>query len=210
MSAQDARGPEDEEAGLEARGPASSGLTAAAGCIFRDLGLIVRGRVVVGWHRTAGLQEGHAAKPGLGVAALFAVARGAIALAIAVAVCLMRLAGLILPLLSRLAFLAGFAPTLVVALAEATHALDHAEIVVGILPVGFRHDAIAGRSRLSRQRLVLVKDLVGVATDPHVGPAAVEDLVAVRRTVGIVMLLVMMAATTAATIATAARPLTIV
>jgi hypothetical protein len=53
---------------------------------------------------------------------------------------------------------------------------------------------------------------VGVAADPDVGPAAVEELVAIGRTIGIVMLrlVVMAAATAAATIATAARSLTIV
>jgi uncharacterized protein (DUF697 family) len=55
---------------------------------------------------------------------------------------------------------------------------------------------------------------VGVAADPDVGSAAVEELVAIGRTIGIVMLrLVVVAAATAtaaATIATAARSLTIV
>jgi hypothetical protein len=52
---------------------------------------------------------------------------------------------------------------------------------------------------------------MGVAADPDIGSAAVEDLVTIWRAVGVVMLLVMMtAATAAATIATAARPLTIV
>ena len=53
--------------------------------------------------------------------------------------------------------------------------------------------------------------ILGVAAHADIGPARVEDLVPVGRTVWIVMLLVMMAAAaTAATIATAARPLTIV
>ncbi|HEX9556556.1 MAG TPA: hypothetical protein VF991_08680 [Reyranella sp.] len=54
---------------------------------------------------------------------------------------------------------------------------------------------------------------MSVAAHPDIGPAAVEDLVAIGRTVGIVMLwFVMVAAATAAatTIATAARSLTIV
>jgi hypothetical protein len=53
---------------------------------------------------------------------------------------------------------------------------------------------------------------MSVAADPDVGSAAVEQLVTIGRTIGIVMLrLVMVAATTAAaTIATAAGSLTIV
>ena len=117
----------------------------------------------------------------------------------------------LLRLLSCLAFVAGaVSPSLVVALPKATHALDHAEIVIGILPVGFRQDAIARCGSLACKCLVLVEYLVGISTHPYIGSAAVEDLVAVRRTVGIVMLLVMVSATTAATIAAAARPLPIV
>jgi hypothetical protein len=58
---------------------------------------------------------------------------------------------------------------------------------------------------------------MGVAADSDIGPATVEDLVSIGRAVGALMLrLVMMvtattiAGATAATIATAARPLTIV
>src|SRR5262249_40796949 len=127
---------------------------------------------------------------------------------------LLRVALLALLLrIALLAFLAALAPTLVVALDEAAHALDHAEVVVGVLPVGLRHDAVARGGRFARQRLVLVEHLVGVAAHPHVRPAAIENLVSIGRTIGIVivMLLVMVtAATAAATIATAARPLTIV
>ena len=91
--------------------------------------------------------------------------------------------------------------------------LDHAVVVVGVLPVGLGHDAVARCRRFAGQRLILVEHLMGVAAHPDVGSAAVEDLVPIGRTVGIVMvLLVMMAAATAAaaTIATATRPLTIV
>ena len=113
-----------------------------------------------------------------------------------------------------LAFLAAIAPTLVVALDEAAHGLDHAEIVVGVLPVGLGQDAVARGRRLAGQRLVLVEHLVGVAAHPDVGSAAVENLVSIGRTIGIVIVLLLVmvvaAATAAATIATAARPLTIV
>jgi hypothetical protein len=123
-----------------------------------------------------------------------------------------RATGLALLLGRSLAVLAGaIAPTLVVALAETAHRLDHAEVVIGVLPIGFGHDPIARRRRLAGQRLVLVEHLVRVAADPDIGTAAVEDLVPVGRPVRIVMLLVMMtAASAAATTATAARPLTIV
>ncbi len=113
-------------------------------------------------------------------------------------------------LLARLTFLATLAPTLVVALDEAAHGLDHSEIVVGVLPIGLGQDPVTRGCCLACQCLVLVEDLVRVAADPHIGAAAVEYLVSIGRAVGIVMLLVMMTATAAATTATAARPLTIV
>jgi hypothetical protein len=130
--------------------------------------------------------------------------------AVATGLIRIRLASLTL-LLRRLAFFAAVAPALVVALPEAAGGLDHAEIVVGVLPIGLRHDAIARGRCLAGQRLVLVEYLMGIAPHADVGPAGVKDLVSIRRTVGVVMLFVMMAAgTAAATIATAARPLTIV
>jgi len=114
-----------------------------------------------------------------------------------------------------LAFLAIFAPTKVVALNEAALGLDHPVIVIGILPIGFGQDAVAGGRRLAGQRLVLVENLVRIAPNPYVGATAVENLVSIGRAIGVVMLgLVMVgvstAAATAATTATAARPLTIV
>jgi hypothetical protein len=123
---------------------------------------------------------------------------------------LLRIAGLLL-----LAFLA-IAPTQVVAMGEATHGLDDAVVVVGVLPVGLGHDAVARGSRLAGQRLVFVEHLVGVAADTHVRPAAIEDLVPIGRAVRIVvtaavLLLVMLVTTaTAAAIAAATRPLPIV
>ena len=129
------------------------------------------------------------------------------------ALALLRLAGL-RPLLTGLplllAVLAAFAP--VVARHEAAHRLDHAEIVVGVLVIGFGQDAIAGGGRLAGQRLVLVEDLVGIAADPDVGAAAIENLVSIGGAIGAVMLRLVMVSTvtTAATTATAARPLTIV
>ena len=128
---------------------------------------------------------------------------------------LLRLAGL-LPLRAGLpwllAVLAAF-PALV-ARHEATHGLDHAEIVVGVLVIGFGQDAVAGRGGLASQRLVFVEDLVGITADPDVGAAAIENLVSIGRAVRIVMLglvmVVVTTAATAATTATAARPLTIV
>jgi len=49
-----------------------------------------------------------------------------------------------------------------------------------------------------------------VAAHPDIWAAAVENLVPIGRTVGIVMLFMMMATATAATTAAAARPLPIV
>ncbi|KAF0105800.1 MAG: hypothetical protein FD144_4 [Rhodospirillaceae bacterium] len=123
--------------------------------------------------------------------------------------------GLLLPRLAGLlAFLAAFTPTEVVALDEAALGLDHPVIVIGILPIGFSQDAIAGGRCLTGERLVLVENLMRIAPNPDVGAAAIENLVSIGRAIGVVMLrLVMVAvatAATAATTATAARPLTIV
>jgi hypothetical protein len=115
-----------------------------------------------------------------------------------------------------LTVLAGaIAPALIAAARnEAAHGLDHAEVMVGILPVGLGRDPIARGSRLARQRLVLVEDLVGVAAHAHVGTAAVEDLVSIWRAVRIVIVLLLVlivaAATAASTTAAATRPLPIV
>ena len=103
------------------------------------------------------------------------------------ALLLPRLAGL-LALLVGLAFLAVFAPTEVVALDEAALGLDHPIIVIGILPVGLGQNAIARGRRLAGQRLIFVEHLVRVTANPDVGTAAIENLVSIGRTVGIVIL----------------------
>ena len=135
-----------------------------------------------------------------------------------IAASLLRLTAGLALLLSRLiglAFFAIFAPTEVVALDEAALGLDHPIIVIGILPVGLGQNAITGGRRLSGQRLIFVENLVRVAANPDVGATAIENLISIGRTVrivilGLVMVVVSTAATAAATIATAARPLTIV
>jgi len=115
-----------------------------------------------------------------------------------------------------LAVVAGaLAPALIAAAwDEAAHGLDHAEVVISILPVGFGRDPVARGSRFPRQRLVFVEDLVGVAAHPHIGTAAIENLVSIGRAVRIVvvLLLVLIVATATAASATAAatRPLPIV
>jgi hypothetical protein len=164
--------------------------TAAAGGRreLGNVGLVVGGRILVGRRAATVLQESHAAQAGLvlllvaalprlaaltGFAALARLATLAmIGVAVAVGL-LLRVA--LLALLRRiallLAFLAALAPTLVVALDEAAHALDHAEVVVGVLPLGLRRDAVARRGRFARQRLVLVEHLMGVATHSHIRSA---------------------------------------
>jgi len=137
-----------------------------------------------------------------------------------VAVAVVRPTGLLAIRLALLAALLAFAftvaPTLVVAMAEAAHGLDHAVIVISILPVGLGRDAIAGGCRLAGERLVLVEHLMRIAAHAHIGPAAVEKLVAIGWTVGVVrvVLLVLTAATaaaaTATTVAAAPRPLPII
>lgn len=154
---------------------------------------------------------------GLDLIGLFATTTALVGRRMIAASLLWLTAGLAL-LLSRLiglAFFAIFAPTEVVALDEAALGLDHPIIVIGILPVGLGQNAVTGRRRLSGQRLIFVENLVRVAANPDVGATAIENLISIGRTVrivilGLVMVVVSTAATAAATIATAARPLTIV
>src|SRR5215813_9139207 len=188
-------------------------MSAAAAAAWRVLGnirlVVVRG-IVVGRRTAAILEKGHAAQARFGLA-IVAAAHAFAGVGVAVAVGLIGLAWLARLLLRGLTLLAGtVAPTLVVALAEAAHALDHAEVVIGILPIRLRQDAVARSRRLARQCLVFVEHLMGIAAHADVGTAAIEYLVAIGRPVGIVMLLVMVAAATAAPTATAARPLPIV
>ena len=191
---------------------------------FRHFGLFLGRRIVPRRGAPPVLQEGDTAQTGFGFAVIVLV--GLLASATALvgrrmsAAILLRLpTGLTLRLpglarLARLAFLARFAPTEVVALNEPAHRLDHPIVVIGILPIGLGQDAIARGRRFAGQCLVFVEDLMRVAAHPDVGTAAVEDLVSIGWAVRIVMLLVVVltttASTTAATIATAARSLTIV
>jgi hypothetical protein len=184
---------------------------AAAGArgVLGNVRLVVCGGIIVRWRAAAVLQKGHSAQARFGFA-LVATGVAFTWIDVAVAIGLKRLPRLTLLLLRRTVFACSLAPTLIVALTEATHALDHAEIVIGILPIGFRQDAVARSRRLARQCLVFVEHLMGIAAHADVGTAAIEDLVAIGRAVGVVMLLVVVAAATATPIATAARPLPIV
>ena len=207
-----------------------SAVAPAAGWIeFGNVGLVFASRIGTGLRATPVLQEGHAAQAGLGLALLFSAAALALLPALTIVAALAMLAtmtviiaiavGLLLriallatlllrvALLALLTFLAALAP--VVALDEAAHALDDAEVVISVLIISFGSDSIARGRRFTRQRLVLVEHLMGVATHPDVRTAAVENLVSIGRAVRVVtvVLLLVMAA---ATIAAAARPLTIV
>ena len=187
----------------------------------RHLGLVFNGRIIAGRRAASVLQECHAAKAGFGFALfILTVSRPLLLLLVrirtgppAIGLLAAGLGSLLLALrTSLLAFLATLAPTLVVAVGEAAHRLDHAVIMVRILPVGFGHDPIARGRRLAGEGLVLVEYLVGIATHPHIGTAAIENLVSIWRTIGIVMLLLLLVMPVAAAAATtaAARPLTIV
>lgn len=50
--------------------------------------------------------------------------------------------------------------------------------MLGVLVVRFGSNTIARRRRFARQHLILLEDLVGVATNPDFGPVAVIGLVA--------------------------------
>ena len=126
-------------------------------------------------------------------------------------VALLRVALLLRVVLLRLTVLA-VAPTLIVPRDEAAHGLDHPIVVIGILPIGFGRDPVAGRGGLAGQGLVLVEHLMRVAAHPYVRPAAIENLIPIGWTVrvlGVVLLVMLVTAATAA-IAAATRPLPIV
>ena len=65
---------------------------------------------------------------------------------------------------------------------------DDAIVVVGMLEVVFRHDAITGRRRIAAKRQILLVNLMGRAAQANTGAVAVESLVA-----ALVMVVMMLA-----------------
>jgi hypothetical protein len=119
------------------------------------------------------------------------------------------------PLLLLTVFPGAVAPALIAAARnKPAHCLDHAEIMVGVLPVGLGRNPIARGGGFACKRLVLVEDLVCIAAHTHIRTTAIENLVSIGRAVRIVsmLLLVLIVATATAASATAAatRPLPIV
>ena len=55
--------------------------------------------------------------------------------------------------------------------------IDRAEIVLRMLGVIFRGDAIPGRVGVTRQRKIFVKQLVGITANSHLRPIAAEGLI---------------------------------
>lgn len=123
----------------------------------------------------------------------------------------LRLVGLAV-LLLRILLLAFLAFPAWSARNEAALALDHAEIVIGVLVIGLGLDAVAHGCGLAGQRLVLIVDLMRVAAHTDVRTAAVKNLIPVWRPVRIVivLLLVLIVIAAAAAVTAAARTLTIV
>jgi hypothetical protein len=80
---------------------------------------------------------------------------------------------------------------------ETAHGVDHAQVMLGVLIVGFSRNPITHRRCFARQDLVLFEYLVRVAPHPNFGPAAVEGLITLR-------LVVRFATATTATTAVAA------
>ena len=122
--------------------------------------LLFRRRIFIRWRRAAVLKESDTAEARLAIAlvlatVIFAIgligatalvlttATLAFAVGLSIAVGLLRFAALALLRGIGLSLFAAIAPTLVVALDETALGLDHAEIVVGILPVRLSHDSIA-------------------------------------------------------------------
>jgi hypothetical protein len=63
------------------------------------------------------------------------------------------------------------------------HRVDDAEVVFGVLEVGFGHHAVAGAGGVAAQLEVFLEEMLGSAADAQVWAAAVEDVVAVERDV---------------------------
>jgi hypothetical protein len=55
--------------------------------------------------------------------------------------------------------------------------IDDAEIMLRMLGVIFRGDAIPGRLGVAGQRQIFFKQLVGIATNPYLRPIAAEGLI---------------------------------
>ena len=87
------------------------------------------------------------------------------------------LAGLILRIFA-------FAP-LVLRPVEPAHGIDHAQVMFGMLIIGFSRNPIAHGRRFARQDLIFFKNLVRVATYPNFGSAAVEGLISLRLVIGL-------------------------
>ncbi len=95
---------------------------------------------------------------------------------------LIAIGGLALALFHRRGFIDGF---------------DDAEIMLGVLQVVFRENAVAGRERIFRERLILLMYLEGIAAYADVGTVAIENLVPQRHCRARTVLMLVVPAVTA-------------
>jgi hypothetical protein len=84
---------------------------------------------------------------------------------------------------------------------------DDPAIVVGVLEIVLRHDAVAGGRRISAKRQILLVDLMGRAAQPHTRAVAVEGLVAALMVVVMMMVLTWLAMLASAPSAHVLNPL---
>ena len=68
-----------------------------------------------------------------------------------------------------------------VLLGSLIHRVQDAEIVFGVLEVAFCRHPVTAAGRVAPELKILLEQLLGGATDPQIGPVAVENVVAVER-----------------------------
>jgi hypothetical protein len=96
---------------------------------------------------------------------------------------------------------------LVLRAVEAAHGIDHAQVMFGVLIIGFSRNPITHRRCFARKDLVLLEDLVRVAPHPNLRTTAIEGLITLRL---VVRFTTATAATTTAVAAALAATLIIV
>jgi hypothetical protein len=60
------------------------------------------------------------------------------------------------------------------------HQVKDPEVVLGMLEIAFRHDAITATGRVTAQLQVFFKQLLGGAADPYIRSIAVENMVPIE------------------------------
>ena len=83
------------------------------------------------------------------------------------------------------------------------HQVQHTKVMLGVLKIAFRHDAIAAARGIAAKLQVFFKQLLGGAANPNVRSVAVEDVVPIHRNAATLVVTDTAAAATASSATTA-------